>query len=323
MKIIDSIYGEFIIEGVLEELINCKEIQRLKYVHQGGASYLVNEKWNVTRYEHSVGVMLLIRMLGGSTVEQIAGLLHDISHTAFSHVVDFVFENSKEDYHEKLFIDVIRDSEVPEILRKYGYNYKKLLFNMDQWTLLEQPSPELCADRVDSTLRDMYEYGQISLSSIRFFLDHLVVINGKMYVEELTAAEWFVETYYKEVIGFFLDPVNVFGYKILSKTMKLALVKNIIYRTDLLRTDEEVMELLRKAENPEINSLLSQLYEGKYVIEDERSFDFHLKKKLRLIDPSVWLDDKLRRSSQLSSKIRSMTDDAERKSKKGVYIKLS
>ncbi len=42
-KIIDSIYGEFELESVLIDLINCKAVQRLKGVHQGGTSYLVNK----------------------------------------------------------------------------------------------------------------------------------------------------------------------------------------------------------------------------------------------------------------------------------------
>lgn len=95
-----GIYGVYKIEQVLEDLINSKPVQRLRGGHQGGASYLVNPKWNVTRYEHSVGVMLLIRKLGGSLEEQIAGLLHDVSHTAFSHVVDFALDQKAENYHE-------------------------------------------------------------------------------------------------------------------------------------------------------------------------------------------------------------------------------
>ena len=67
----DYIYGEFEIEDILEELINCKAVQRLKKIHQVGATYLVQKNLNVTRYEHSLGVMLLIKRLGGSLEEQI------------------------------------------------------------------------------------------------------------------------------------------------------------------------------------------------------------------------------------------------------------
>lgn len=76
MYLKDYLYGEYIVEPVIEELINTKEVQRLKNIHQGGASYLVNPNCNVSRYEHSIGVMLRIRLLGGRIEEQIAGSLN-------------------------------------------------------------------------------------------------------------------------------------------------------------------------------------------------------------------------------------------------------
>lgn len=185
MFISDYIYGQFEIEDVLEELILSKSMQRLKGIHQGGASYLVNSLWNVTRYEHSVGVMLLIKQLGGSLEEQIAGLLHDVSHTAFSHVIDFVLDNDAEDYHEGIIMDVLRNSEIPMILKKYNYNYEHILLNSSKWALLEQPAPDLCADRVDYTLRDMYKYGQVSLEDIQKFLNDIIIFQGKMCLQSI------------------------------------------------------------------------------------------------------------------------------------------
>jgi uncharacterized protein len=287
LKVTDIIYGDYIVEGVLEELIMSKPVQRLKGIYQGGASYLVNENWNVTRYEHSIGVMLLIRKLGGSLEEQIAGLLHDISHTAFSHVIDFVLENKEEDYHEKIIERVIVNSEIPSILKKHGYDYKDILLDDSKWTLLEQPAPELCADRVDYTLRDMYRYGHISLEEVKHFFDHLTVINGKMYPKDIETAEWFVETYYKEVIDFFMNPLNVYGYDMLAKTIKLALDKNVIRLNDLLGTDESVLNTLLSSEDREIRSLLRKIHRHVHVKEDKNDYDFHRKNKVRLIDPSV------------------------------------
>ncbi|GIP34651.1 hypothetical protein J2TS4_38610 [Paenibacillus sp. J2TS4] len=237
MIVTDTIYGEYSIDGLLEELITSNPVQRLKGVYQGGASYLVNEKWSVTRYEHSIGVMLLIKKFGGSLEEQIAGLLHDVSHTAFSHVIDFVLENNDEDYHEKIYRSMITDSEIPSILRRYGYDYKKILLNDSKWKLLEQPAPELCADRVDYTLRDMYHYGSITLEEVINFIDNIIIIDGTMYLKNIETAEWFVKTYYKEVIDFFMNPLNVYGYDFLAKTLKLALDKNIINLNTLRGTD--------------------------------------------------------------------------------------
>src|SRR5579872_5841205 len=86
----DDVYGTYNIhEPVLIDLLQSSAVTRLKGIHQGGSAYLVMKRRDNTRFEHSVGVMSLIRCLGGSLHEQIAGLLHDVSHTAFSHVVDY------------------------------------------------------------------------------------------------------------------------------------------------------------------------------------------------------------------------------------------
>ncbi|EEM42990.1 Metal-dependent phosphohydrolase [Bacillus thuringiensis serovar sotto str. T04001] len=194
MIISDVLYGEFEVDQVVEELILSKSVQRLKGIHQAGASYLMNEKWNVTRFEHSVGVMLLVKKLGGSAEEQIAGLLHDVSHTAFSHVIDYVFDNKDESYHEEIFSSVVKNSEIPAILAKHGYNYEDILLDDSKWTLLERSAPELCADRVDYTLRDMYTYGYISLEEVHSFLEDVIAVEKKMVLQSIEMAEWFTET---------------------------------------------------------------------------------------------------------------------------------
>lgn len=204
MKIKDCIYGEFDIEQVLEVLINTDEVQRLKNIHQGGASYLVNPMWNVTRYDHSIGAMLLISKMGGSIEEQIAGLLHDISHTAFSHVVDFALNNKEEDYHEKIYERIIEHSNIPNILKDFGYNYKNILYDEEKWTILEKSAPDLCSDRIDYTLRDMFSYGFISQEEVDIFLRNLRIVDGEIVINSIESAQWFVDVYYKEVIGFFI-----------------------------------------------------------------------------------------------------------------------
>ncbi|MEC1627754.1 HD domain-containing protein [Bacillus mojavensis] len=322
MEINDVLYGRHQIDGVLEELIKSAPVQRLKGVYQGGASFLVNPKWNVTRYEHSIGVMLLIKRLGGTIEEQIAGLLHDVSHTAFSHVIDFVFENEAEDYHENIFQQVIDQSEIPGILKKHGYDADDLLLNDTRWTLLEQPAPELCADRIDYTLRDMYQYRQITLREAETFLDHLVVRNGRVFPDGIETAEWLVRVYYKEVIDFFMNPVNVYGYEYLAQTLKAALKHNVIAAEDLLKTDQEVLGILHSSENDEVLRLLEKIHPHILVKEDDIHYDFHRKTKMRLIDPTIFFHNEWITSSSVSEHIRKMGEAAYRKAKKGVYVKV-
>ena len=99
----EPVYGPSTITSpVLLDIMNSKAMQRLHGVLQHGVSALVGVTRETSRFEHSVGVMLLVRRLGATLEEQIAALLHDVSHTAFSHVIDYVFdEHVTQGYHEE------------------------------------------------------------------------------------------------------------------------------------------------------------------------------------------------------------------------------
>lgn len=310
------------VDGLLEELIHSNPVQRLKGVYQGGSSYLVNEKWNVTRYEHSVGVMLLIRRLGGSLEEQIAGLLHDVSHTAFSHVIDYVLENREENYHEKIYKQTIEESEIPQLLKKYGYRYRNVLLEESQWTLLEQPAPALCADRIDYTLRDQFHEEKVTTEEIELFLDSLIAVDGKMVLTRVGAAEWFVKAYYREVIDFFMHPLNAYSGHFLTETLKTALAQKVITLSSLLLTDGEVLNLLHAADEPDIKRLLNHLHRNVRVKEDVNDYDLHMVNKIRLIDPDVVWGNTLMKASEISENVKKWGEQARRKSENGVYVKI-
>jgi len=320
--ILDVLYGEFEVDQVVEELISSKSMQRLKGIHQAGASYLMNEKWNVTRFDHSVGVMLLVKKLGGSVEEQIASLLHDVSHTAFSHVIDYVFHNEDESYHEEIFSSVVKNSEIPAILAKYGYNYEDILLDDSKWTLLERSAPELCADRVDYTLRDMYTYGYISLEEVHSFLEDVIKVKGKMVLQNIEIAEWFTETYYKEVIDFFMEPMNIYGNDMLAKTLKVALHKRIIHADDFLLEDEELISKLQQCTDSEVHALLRKVHPNVKVKEDRNDYDLYQKNKVRLIDSPLFREGEVVPSSVVSEKIRQMSEVAYEKAVRGMYVKV-
>ncbi|PEJ70294.1 hypothetical protein CN888_23080 [Bacillus wiedmannii] len=322
MIISDVLYDEFKVDKVVEELILSRPVQRLKGIHQAGASYLMNEKWNVTRFDHSVGVMLLVKKLGGSVEEQIAGLLHDVSHTAFSHVIDYVFDNRNESYHEEIFSSVVKNSEIPAILSKYGYNYEDILLDDSKWTLLERSAPELCADRVDYTLRDMYTYGYVSLEEVHSFLKDVIAVDGKLGVQSVEMAEWFTETYYKEVIDFFMKPMNIYGNDMLAKTLKLALHKKVIHAADLLLEDDQLISKLQQCNDSEVHALLRKVHPNVNVKEDRNDYDLYQKNKVRLIDPPLLREGEVVSSSVVSEKIRQMSEVAYEKAVRGMYVKV-
>ncbi len=155
MEINDRVYGKVVIEDpVLIELINSKPLQRLKGINQYGIPDTYYHKENYSRYEHSLGVMLLLKHLGSSEEEQIAGLLHDVSHRSFSHLYDWVIDNAElEDAQDNSHSDFIMRSEIPSILERHGYDANRII-DYHNFGLLERDSPDLCADRIDYALRE-------------------------------------------------------------------------------------------------------------------------------------------------------------------------
>ncbi|MBC1588958.1 HD domain-containing protein [Listeria welshimeri] len=320
MKMKDPLYGTFEIEPVLVELIQSPLVSRLAHVHQGGSSYLVNPLWDLSRLDHSIGVMLFIRKFGGSLEEQIAGLLHDVSHTAFSHVVDYAFDFEEEDYHEQIFEDFVKTSTIPAILEKYGYSFEGIFDDISKWKILEQEAPELCADRIDYTLQDLYRHEKISLAEVEKFLQALVMVDGRLYLANIASAEWFVEQYYSEVIDYFYDPLNVYSYEILAEAMRIAFQQEAITTSDLRLTDAELLAKLNA--NSDAREKI-QLLASAHLEENEADFTYHHKKKMRLINPSVLVDGRLIPADELSEKVREMNAWAAKKSEHGAYIKVS
>ena len=128
----DRVYGEVAIEEPeILDLIRCPTFQRLKGIRQAGPSALAFPFKNVTRFEHSLGVFLLLRRLGADRREQVAGLLHDISHTAFSHAVDFVISSEEQDHHEALKPLMLARPDVVEALVRLGYSAARVLRRFD------------------------------------------------------------------------------------------------------------------------------------------------------------------------------------------------
>lgn len=170
----DQIYGTHTVtEPVLVELLRSPAVARLAGVHQHGISGLLRFTPRVTRMEHSVGAFLLVRMVGGAVDEQVAGLLHDVSHTAMSHVVDFALSAPGEDsYHEVHKMRYVKTTHIPDILARHGFADLRPLDEV-LYPLVEQDAPHLCADRLDYGLRDAVGFGHMSLEDAKGVLKSL------------------------------------------------------------------------------------------------------------------------------------------------------
>lgn len=324
MVIYDELYGAFEVAPVLKELIQTETFQRLKDIHMAGPAYLADSNWNETRYEHSLGVMLLIKKLGGSLEEQIAGLLHDISHTAFSHVVDYVFERPDEDYHERIKQKFLEDSEIEKILSRYNFNIEQLLYCASNWQLLEKEAPHLCVDRIDYTLREIHRYYKVPLNEIYDFLDELIFKSSELCVQSTNQAEWFVDQYYRIVVEFFYNPKNIYATEQLKKVLELALQKKVIIEENFLMAETQLLNRILNSEDPECHFLLEKINDLPQlaIVQENEKYDFSRKNKIRYVDPGIYRNGFVQPISRSSEKAKKKIAKTKQAIIKGQYIKV-
>lgn len=298
MKILDRVYEEQeITEPVLLELIETPELDRLKRISQFGMpSYLYNFP-TFSRYEHSVGVMLLLKQLGANLEEQVAGLLHDVSHSAFSHLIDWVYgteikENHQDEVHHNFFMK----SSLPSILLKSELDPERIV-NHDLFSLLEQPAPLLCADRIDYTLREMAIYR--SQNDVPFVRNSLFS-NRRVMFNNREAAEIFARNYMDCQVEHWGAIEFKTRWRLLSDALKSVMHDGIISYDDLFTDDFAVLEKLERSENPIAKENL-ELLKRKFDIAEDPEGPIELKKKFRYIDPEFLEDGRVYRVTEVNS----------------------
>lgn len=98
------------IPDFLIKYANVKEMQRLKGISMITAcehTKLIPYKFFHTRYEHSIGVALIVWNFTKDKKQTIAGLYHDIATPSFSHVVDYLHGDYEKQESTELFTEEI------------------------------------------------------------------------------------------------------------------------------------------------------------------------------------------------------------------------
>jgi len=319
MIITDKVYGKVEVnEPVLLQLINSKAIQRLKGIEQYGLPKTTFGFGDYTRYDHSVGVMILLKILGASLEEQIAGLIHDISHTAFSHVIDrAIGDTLSEDFQDNAFEKFLKNSDIPKILKKHKYDVSDFL-NLHKFPLLEQPAPHLCADRIDYILREMKEW--IEGDKVEFLLNQFTIYNDRIAFDDKKAATIFATTYMTIQKKHWINTDVLVQDEVFSGMLREALKKKTITMNDMFTTDKEVIKKLKKAGYSEMFDTSGKLRKHKFEISENGKV--HLLKKFRHVDPEIFEDGQVKKLSQLDASFRDLLKDEEQRIKKGIRVDI-
>jgi HD superfamily phosphohydrolase len=320
MEVNDGVLGkQQILDPLLVELADSLPVQRLKGVALAGALPLVSPLRNITRFDHSVGVMLLLQKYNASLEEQASGLLHDVGHTAFSHVIDVVFKEYNHNYDDAHWEPIVKNSEIPSIAEKHGLDWKKI-GRKENFSLLEQPLPKLCADRLDYCCREM----NIGFSKKSFpYTEKLITKNGLFAFSEKETAKNFVIDFIKTSKESWANVRSHASSVILAGAIKTALEEKIVSEKDLYKTDKELLELLKNSSNKMVLQKLSLLNPNLKIKLDENDYDFFSKDKPRWVDPFVSLDNgELIPVSELDEEAEQAIQKRKEEMEKGLYIKI-
>ncbi|HEV2601550.1 MAG TPA: HD domain-containing protein [Candidatus Babeliales bacterium] len=296
---IETFYGPVDVqEPVLLELITSPAFQRLKGIHQYGVSYYTTHCENYTRYDHSLGVFFLLRINNCCLEEQIAGLLHDVSHTVFSHVGDWIFkrQHQEEDYQTLTHGNYLERSGLSEILHKYGYTIEDVLPKKELFPALEQPLPTLCADRIDYNLQGAFYQGFITYQEAARMFYEIKFIDG----------QWISNDYelLKKLVRFSLfmsqdcwgSATNYVHSMWLAEAILRGLDIQIIHMDDIrFGVDQEIWNCLLDSNDHLIRKNMHMiLHASDYhnLVGTKQEANLLVTSKFRGIDPFVIIDGK-------------------------------
>lgn len=284
MKIKDAVYGDFdISEPLLIALINSKPVQRLKGIAQYGIPKEYYFFPGFSRFDHSIGAMLLLRKIGASLEEQAAGLLHDVSHTAFSHMIDWIVGSSeKEDFQDENHKKILDNSEIPKILADFGL-FTDRVTDIKRFSYLEREVPDLCADRIDCALRE-FKYWADS-ESVAGCFESLSMFDDKIVFDSKPKAMKFGINFLKCQSQHWGGAETVLRYHLFSEVLKIALSEETIEPSDFYMDDGFIMNKLKKTKNVIVKRLLRLMTKRLRYEINNRNPKLRLKKKFRYVDP--------------------------------------
>lgn len=180
-------------DGLILQLINAREFQRLRRIRQLGTSSYTFHGAEHSRFNHSLGVYEITRRIINNfernypskeegdglwddderLVALCAALLHDIGHGPFSHTFEGIFKTDHEFVTQQIILSP--DTEINHILKTMGDDFPDKVASVIKHSYPNQQvvqliSSQIDADRMDYLIRDAYytgvSYGHFDLTRI-------------------------------------------------------------------------------------------------------------------------------------------------------------
>ena len=164
-RVRDPIHDYIDLAPLEVRLVDTPAYQRLRWIRQLGPTNLVYPGANHTRHEHCMGTCHVVGRIADSIgldshdkqLASVAGLLHDLGHSPFSHLGDEVA--GLED-HVIRTTKLVSDTEISDILLEEGIDSKEInAIIQGDHKLGPLVSGDLDGDRLDYLVRDAHYTG--------------------------------------------------------------------------------------------------------------------------------------------------------------------
>ncbi|MBQ9903123.1 MAG: hypothetical protein IJM51_12195 [Clostridia bacterium] len=302
----------------LARLSETPPMQRLKQIGMNcGCEYVALHANDMcrryTRFEHSVGVALIVWYFTHDARQAIAGLFHDISTPAFAHVVDFLNgDHLTQESTESRTAGMIENSpEIQAILNELNLTTADVC-DYHLFPIADNPSPRLSADRLEYTFGNFIQYGVCGSDEIaRFYGDLSAGINEHGQPEIIFNTPGIAEEFSlfsMQCSYVYISDSDRFTMEYLAEVLKRAIQEPSGLTVDDLYTTEE--RVIRKLKKNGINNNIWYTYTKiKAVQRTSRpipdTFCVKVNAKRRYLDPYV---KEIGRVTQFSESYRKEVD---------------
>ena len=282
---------------------------------------LYKNRFFYSRLDHSVGVALIIWNFTKDKTQTIAGLLHDVSTTVFSHVSDFrkgdaLTQTSTEEPTTKM---ILSDSALCKLMKSDGIEPKNVV-DYHIYPIADNEIPALSADRLE------YMYpsglaldGSWTFEEIAKTYNNLTILKNEENKDELGFKTIeMAELYCKKfcMIGHILQlNENKLCLQLLSQIMSKAVELNVLQEEDFMTLSEsKIIEKIESFISKKTFSLEEQKFATMYntfrkmtkvehtnqKLPEDEYFCVSLKVKQRYINPLVKVGTNSQQAKRLS-----------------------
>lgn len=213
-----------------------------------------------SRFDHSLGVALIVWHFTHNKAQAMAGLLHDVATPCFAHVVDFL----RGDYLRQEATEagtrerIEAATDLQTLLWEYSL-FTNEVADSHRYPVVDSESPRLCADRLEYTLGNLLNYSLRSMEDIDTYYHDLTVTENENGSQELAFRR--TETAEDFALGalqcsrIYVSAADRYAMQRLAELLRSALAAGRIKESDLYGTEAALIPKLPQKEWEAFRSL--------------------------------------------------------------------